>query len=143
MSMQDIEGLKTRTRNVMEGLRIKREGDKLAGERDKMISEAKQFMMLDFWCDKCKRDCVGSAHKVVRLHSIANVNIASYIGKCPVGHKVVRFITDKFWDPYYTHSRTIAIQRRQFAKDLLQPGDEGFKSAYGHKEGLMPQGEEG
>lgn len=132
--MPDIETLRQRTINRIEGMRINREGAKILGERQKLIDEAPQSLRLEFWCDQCQRDCTGIGYKVVRWHQPSKEKIAYYIGKCPVNHKVVRFITDKLWDPYYVHSRMIQTERRKYAKDLLRPGDPGFDALYGKRE---------
>ncbi len=43
---------------------------------------------------------------------------------------MVRLVNDAMHDPYFRLSKIKRVERRKYAKDLLQPGDEGFDLLY-------------
>lgn len=52
------------------------------------------------------------------------------MGFCPRGHRALRYITEARIDPYFLQSKKLRIQREMMKKDLLQPGQFGFKTLY-------------
>lgn len=50
--------------------------------------------------------------------------------RCKKDHKLVRYITNKSIDPYYRDSKKMRMQREQFRRDLIQPGEDGFQLIY-------------
>lgn len=83
----------------------------------------------DFWCDTCKRDFSGIGHKQVRMPP-GSVWFAYYATVCPVGHKALRYITDKLTDPYYVKSARIRREQGLFHDDMLSPAHPRFKLIY-------------
>lgn len=81
-----------------------------------------------FWCDRCNIDFVAPAYKVWSdAHQHGN-----WQSFCPVcGDWVFRYITAKKLDPYYLRSEKIQVMRGESAKDLIQPGNYGFRTLYG------------
>jgi len=80
--------------------------------------------MISFWCKICSLDLDLEAEKVSVMGD------EYFRAKCKRGHKLVRYITTKSDDPYYHLSKKMRIQRQQFSKDLIQPGQEGFQLIY-------------
>ena len=80
--------------------------------------------MISFWCKKCKKDVDAPAYKKTVLGS------DYFQGKCVFGSRVIRFITNPSEDPYYFQSKRVRIQRERYAKDLIQPGEDGFQTFY-------------
>ena len=93
-------------------------------------------MIHSFWCDKCKKDFDSPAHKA------GNSYAQWWETKCPKGHKSLRYITDRLSDPYFHKSAKLREQRKMFAKDLIQPGDPGYKTAYPEQARKMEEEEE-
>jgi hypothetical protein len=77
----------------------------------------------DFFCKTCGD---------VTLISYRNGNRWAnwYEGKCKCGIILIRYITDKKFDPYYYYSPRMRYERDRMKKDLIQPGEEGFKTHY-------------
>ena len=98
-------------------------------ERMSLILSSPDTKMIEFWCDECKKDLTALGHKSIILSFVEP--FAKYDGKCPKGHRVYRYITDKTEDPYWRKSENVKRDRRRHAKDLLQPGDYGFQTLYG------------
>lgn len=103
---------------------------------------------VDFYCTKCELD---QRLKAVKLDNDipcydAEFNFKGwkkntylrewFSAKCSKCKKeLIRFITDAERDPYYYQSKNVIINRNKFSKDLVQPGDVGFKILY-HDEWL-------
>lgn len=127
--MDKIERLK----RIVDQNRAGREQDAARGrwlaDRWKMIREAYQTTRLGFWCDKCRKDFEGVAHK--RVIEWGNMPPwAFYIGFCPQGHEARRRITDKQNDPYYRNSEMIRRQRIDMADAMLTPDNPRFRVVY-------------
>lgn len=138
MDVQKINQLKRRIDKnkafrEAEALRTKDARDRLAA-----YNQAPATTRYDFWCDECRADFQGLAHRRVRmvlsldtgLSRIDEPLFAWYEAKCPKNHVARRFITDKHVDPYFEKSRLVAAQRAEFADDLVQPSDPRFKKLY-------------
>ena len=98
-------------------------------ERISAIYEAPRFVVTDFFCPVCKKDCVGTGYRQVATIR-ERAPTAWYIGFCPNNHKMIRRITDKETDPYYDLSPLIARQRWEMRDMLLTPDDPRFKELY-------------
>lgn len=98
-------------------------------DRAKDINSAKKFDRLAFWCDLCKKDVIAPARKIMRFPQ-GQMPIAWHQGRCPQGHMVLRYITDKGADPYYYRSFYMKQERRKLTADLVQPGDPRFRILY-------------
>jgi hypothetical protein len=93
------------------------------------IREAARVIQTDFFCSVCKKDFVGMGFK--QVSAIRDLQpCAWYVGKCPEGHRAIRYITDKWADPYYNRSLVVAMQREQMKDDFLDPSDPRFKKLY-------------
>lgn len=99
--------------------------------RDRMleIKHAPNRDRVAFWCSKCQRDIVSYAYKQVRYPK-GQLPIAWHVGKCPDGHTLIRYITDKGADPYYHQSFFMRLERSRLANDLVQPDDPRFRILY-------------
>lgn len=98
-------------------------------DRVRAIMEAPRFVITDFWCDHCRKDVSGTGFRqvcVIREHAPT----AWFVSLCPKGHRLVRRITDKDTDPYYSRSMLVARQRYDLRDDLLTPDDPRFKILY-------------
>ena len=111
-------------------LRAKKEArEKPVLDHIKLVVEAPRHTTNDFWCNICKRDCTGTGVKQVR--TLPNrLPVAWYLGVCPLGHRMIRRITDKDTDPYYWQSLVLWRQRAEMADMLLTPDDPRFKELY-------------
>lgn len=105
-------------------------------DRTREINDAPgRLPRMEFWCEACgvvddrKGDVVAVAYKDVK-HPKNQLPIARYVGYCPKGHMVMRFITDKNRDPYYHLSVKMQYERRRSADDMLQPNDPRFRIVY-------------
>jgi len=102
----------------------------LLRERRKTIDEEPYKKPFVFWCNDCKLDFGAVAFKYEWTYN--RVPYARYESKCKDCNKrVIRYITDKQWDPWFWRSKNNEIQRKKYAKDMLQPGDPGFTTLYG------------
>lgn len=100
-------------------------------EHVKVIKEAYEETLMDFWCDKCKKDFSTTGKKQVR-HS-GRWPVAWYVGLCPKKHVAIRHITDKNHDPYYGRSEMMKKQRAKLADAMLTPDDPRFALVYPQK----------
>ena len=83
---------------------------------------------MEFWCDHCQIDFVAPAHKQWLDHH----QIGTWQSFCPVCEGwVYRHITTKVMDPYYFKSEKVRNMRGINAEDLIQPGQDGFRTYYG------------
>lgn len=84
-------------------------------------------LKMGFWCDHCQLDFIAPAHKFWSSRH----NIGTWQTFCPNCHAwVYRYITSKVLDPYYFKSQYMMSMRGVNAKDLIQPGEFGFKTLY-------------
>lgn len=104
-------------------------------ERIREITDAKQVLRMSFWCFDCKADVNGRGYKIIRKQR-GKLPVAWWVGFCPVRHKLIRRITEKQNDPYYTHSFIVRRDRGRYSDDLLTPNDNRFWLLYGHKHGF-------
>ena len=98
-------------------------------ERADLIFSAPRVIMTDFWCDVCKEDCSGVGFRQVSMVRPL-LPVAWFEGTCPVGHKLLRYITDKEVDPYYEQSMLLQQQRWEMQDDFLTPDNPRFKELY-------------
>lgn len=98
-------------------------------DRVDAIFSAPKFTKMDFWCKTCKKDCTGTGYRQVSIIR-SRFPTAWFVGFCPMGHKVMRRITDKGTDPYYNLSFMIKRMRYERRDDLLTPDDPRFKVLY-------------
>jgi len=99
-------------------------------EREVIIKQALPIVdSIDFYCDRCRADFRSRGYKTVQ--KIFDPPIAFYEGRCRCGTWCRRFITDQSQDPYYRKSRRVKELAERFRKDMLQPGEPGFKTLYG------------
>lgn len=103
-------------------------------ERENTINEAKWFVLTDFFCTDCDKDFIAQAVKEIEQDwSCSNQRVAFYKTKCFCGKWCIRYITDKFRDPYWFKSRAVRADRIKYHDDLLQPFESGYSLLYGHK----------
>jgi len=88
------------------------------------VLNSPDYLRTQFWCNDCKLDFEKQAYKVV----IETYKIGKYETRCP--------------KCYYQDSQFIKEQRLKYAKDMLQPGDDGFEALYGKKWRAMQKDEE-
>ncbi len=111
-----------------------RDKDKEKAEREDLIAEAKQFIVTDFWCRKCKEDFKAVAIKEIEEDwSKPSQRVAFYKTKCFKGHWCKRLITDRFLDYFWQRSRSVARDRGVHHNDILQPFETGYNLLYGKK----------
>lgn len=103
-------------------------------ERNRDIAGHKAKELVDFHCSDCLTDFKGEAIKQVEIDwSNDQQNIAFYKSKCFCGKWVMRFITDRFRDPYWFKSNNVAKDRGRHHNDILQPFETGYNILYGKK----------
>jgi hypothetical protein len=95
----------------------------------RIIREAFAHTRMGFWCDKCRHDFEGIAHKEIREPSDA-LPYAWYVGHCPKKHEAIRRITEKQGDPYYRKSQVVRAQRLEMADAMLTPDHPRFRMVY-------------
>ena len=99
-------------------------------ERQNEIKQAPDITPhVAFWCDECARDCSGPGYKEIRVRS-GDIWFAFYRGFCPVGHRVLRRITDKLADPYFFRSQNVRRDQANHADDFLTPDNPRFREVY-------------
>lgn len=85
----------------------------------------------DFWCDVCQEDFIAHAYKT--KHRLYGDTVAVWRAVCPeCEEECIRHITHKDEDTYYYKSAKVRRQRNEYATDLLQADDYGFKLNYGN-----------
>lgn len=82
-------------------------------------------MKISFWCDHCRKDLELEPDKVKRRNGEEY-----FYAHCLEGYKVVRYITEAKVDPYFRKSHKVQLERKMMAKDLIQPGQDGFMTFY-------------
>lgn len=126
----DVNRLTKRVEAKLQAIKAARARQALP-EREQVIASALEYVPnVDYWCEGCRMDCTGPGRKIVQT-LFKGPRIAFYEGKCPVGHRLRRRITDQQSDPYYHDSKLVRMLKDHFAKDLLQPGQAGFNTLYG------------
>jgi len=124
-----INDLKERYDRARAIRRAKQDRERPYMERISAIYEAPRFIITDFFCPVCKRDCTGTGYK--QICTIREIfPTAWYLGICPKGHRMIRRITDKSSDPYYDLSPVVARQRFEMRDALLTPDDPQFRLLY-------------
>lgn len=109
-----------------------REKEKEREENEKLIKEAKQVCVTEFWCDKCKQDFKSMSIKEVESDwNNPSHQIAFYRSKCDKGHWCQRLITDKHTDAFWTKSKLVARDKGLHINDIIQPHETGFNLLYG------------
>ena len=108
-----------------------REREKDKADREDTIRSAQNYVLTDFYCDKCELDFKAQANKEVELDwNNTMQNVAFYRTKCFKNHWCVRFITDKHKDPYWYKSKAVARDRFRHYADTIQPHETGFNMLY-------------
>lgn len=136
MDLRKIKNLTEGAADTFKGIKQDEEAEKLRTERFRQITDASDFCRQIFWCDRCNQDFETLAVK--QCFTWNNELCAKYVaqGKHTKNSEecnrvCIRHITDVSTDPFFRHSKLIRDQQRKYAKDLLQPGDVGFKTLYG------------
>lgn len=93
---------------------------------------------LDFYCKNCDLDQMLPAWKQQTFDG--EEYWVSRCGKC--SGKVVRLIQNPLRDEYYKRSPKVKRERIKYARDLLQPGEAGFKLLYPETARKLEQAEE-
>lgn len=91
----------------------------------KEYREAPDEVRTDFWCDECGLDISAIGFK--KLYSDG---MGIYRSKCARQHMLVRYITNKWQDPYWNRSRKVAADREKYADDMLTPDNPRFRIVY-------------
>lgn len=100
-------------------------------ERNNLIKEAQMVTITDFLCRQCGDEFKGIAVKQVEEDwNNPNDKNAFYKTKCFKGHWCIRYITDKWKDPYWYKSKAVARDRALHYNDTLQPSQTGFNILY-------------
>lgn len=83
----------------------------------------------DFWCDFCQLD--QKAKGVLSQHQICGEPIQKYRAVCPhCGLDMIRLVSHRDEDPYYVKSSKLRQDRNEYAIDILQAEQFGFKTQY-------------
>lgn len=82
------------------------------------------MISVSFWCDQCNIDFDKNAHRETHFGE------EFFEAYCDRKHKVVRYITNKQNDSYFRKSAKMKRAYIDHKKDLIQPGEEGFKKYY-------------
>lgn len=106
-----------------------REKQKLGAERWKEIEDARPMVLTDFCCLKCGEEFRGVAVRQIDI-PFNGPPIAFYKHKCDKGHWCMRYITEKWKDPYWVRSKAVARDRGKNYRDVIQSSEEGFNLLY-------------
>lgn len=82
-------------------------------------------MTVSFFCRECGLDQEREGERIKT--SLAEF-FRARCRKCEA--TLVRYISEREKDPYFRYSLKVKRERAEFAKDLLQPGEDGFKLYY-------------
>ena len=142
---KEIDRLKKRVEDQQELLRQDRQRKKKKPNERMDEQKPDHLDTYPFWCDSCQEDFKSPCYKT--KHRLFGDIIAVYRAKCPICEEdCIRHVTHKDEDPYYQRSTKIRRQRNQYAFEMLQPKDFGFKTHYGDPypgfTGLMQEKEE-
>lgn len=123
-----------RQKNRVEGMQfyLEQERERKKKKPNVKMEEATpdRLSRFDFWCRDCEEDF--EAPCVKTKHRLEGDMIAVWRAMCPdCGTDCIRHITHKDEDMYYYRSTKIRHQRNEYAEDLLQAGEFGFKTRYG------------
>lgn len=112
-----------------------RNKEKEQAEREEDIQRAKPIDIVEFYCSHCEEDFAQIAYKQVETDwSNTNQRIAFYKSKCDdCGTWAIRYITNKYSDPYWSESKQVARDRGKHYADILQPWETGYNLLYGRK----------
>lgn len=114
--------------DIQEQKKLERERAKPSPNK-RMVEDAKDYVeSYPFWCENCG-DVELGGHKV--WHRLYGDWIATYRAYCDCGEELIRYITHRDSDPYYYLSDKINSDRNEFAAEMLQADDYGFKTLYG------------
>ena len=81
---------------------------------------------VDFYCKDCKLDQRLPA-KIATFYGGGR----KFVSRCRKCNKELwRLIDEKENDPFYYQSKNVIINRHKFKKELIQPGEAGFKMLY-------------
>lgn len=106
-----------------------REKDQLKYELTEEIAKAPNVVSTEFCCLQCGEEFKGVAIKQIEQPFNGPV-ISYYKHKCDNGHWCMRYITDKYKDPYWRKSKSVARDKGKNYKDMIQPHEEGFNLLY-------------
>ena len=128
--MNEIERLQQRTKGYQEDLRKDRERRK-PKPNQRMDDDIPQVLSsYDFWCEDCQQDFSAPARKT--SYKFEGNVISTIRGICPeCGITAIRYATHRDQDPYYSKSLIIRRQRNQYALEMLQAEQYGFRTQYG------------
>lgn len=99
-------------------------------ETFKIIKDAPNQTMTEFWCKTCKKDYLAICRKQVDAWS--NLT-AFYKTKHSCGNWGIRFITDRNKDPYWFKSKKVKRDQVDNYQAVIQPWQTGFNMLYGKK----------
>lgn len=81
--------------------------------------------MVSFYCKSCRLD------QKLPAEECRNSFGAWFKARCErCKRKLIRFITKPHLDPYFHESKRVLQDRYRFQKDLIQPGEYGFRTLY-------------
>ena len=92
--------------------------------------------MLDFYCDSCQKDFEA------RYFTRENRYGTWFVSKCHCGNECIRYGDNKHLDPYFKKSKKMRVERDKYKNDLVQPGEEKFKTLYPEQWKKMQDAEE-
>lgn len=127
---KEFRRLKKRTEDHQKLLDQERERKKPMPNARMEEDTPDRLKRFDFWCSVCQEDFEASCHKT--RHRLGGDWIAVWRARCPWCEEgCLRHITHKDEDPYYRRSDKVRRQRNQYAAEMLQAEDFGFKTHYG------------
>ena len=128
--MNEVERLTLRAKEIQAELAKDRERNKKK-PNERMDEDIPEFIAsYDFWCDVCQEDFTAPARK--SGYTLDGNKISTIRGRCPhCETTAIRNATHRDRDRYYHKSLKIRKQRNEYALDLLQAGQFGFKTHYG------------
>lgn len=128
---REVDRLAEHTEGVQEELkkdRTKRKADYKKRRAQEAYIKLPYEAKHEFFCTACDEDFVAPAWKVWNdRHGMGFWRSFCYNCESPV----VRYITHKNLDPYYHLSKKVRLMQSTYAKDIIQPGQYGFKLLYG------------
>lgn len=136
--LNKLAGIVDRNREQREERRRREQYLKDKQERKDEIEKAPEYKRTQFWCNDCKLDFEQRGYKSV----VTSFDCASYKTRCPECNKTCYRVIYDYDYEYYNNSQFIKEMRLKYAKDMLQPGDEGFEVLYGKKYREMQRDEE-
>jgi len=126
MSLRErVKELGERVKKNQIDLNKERETKKKRAEISRELEEAPNSTQTDFFCRTCNKECIAIGYK--RIHHDGQ---GTYLAQCPNGHGVVRYINNKWRDPYWELSPRVRRDRLKHADDMLTPNDPRFAKVY-------------